>query len=1208
MVQELSCPPGMMFDTMVQGCNWEDDMHGEECNNQDDMDCLCEYVETRCTRSLQQCTRSLQDLTAETISTWVSPTECTAADDVCSAGTSSVLQAGDLLFHQHKSEVCVSCFKECEEGTLDSQYCRDYVTYCQCDGIQAACKRGDAASCSRFADTCCNDNACKCEPTSKLCSLSLESASDQAPLSQYCLDAEEACNTECTPIQVHNQSIGSCQSSCNFWDELCTSSPGLVCLFFAGRCCGSPDDVTHNAQCYCDMGDYLSQNLNYELDDEVSCSAAEEAGLFSNSTKEKESLIGVFNELGGAEWLNENDTWLANGTEHCEWFGITCDVFQRYIVEIDLTGNNLVGAMDSSRFFAPLNKLEVLKLSDNKLKGIIDFNSFYQLKKLKHLDMSRNDLSGEVDVLLSPAIEHLDLSQNNLTSLINFKFRGSQNTLETLYLSQNNIRQNVSRILENIPRTLKELVLVENHVQGSLPNPLPVLAHLERFIMRSNDMEGQIPDMSQSFQQLQELDLSHQKQDNGGLSGSIPAGWTNLLDLALLDISANNLKGVIPLDLGNLPKLRKLIVSNNELSGDIPPELGKLSGTCDVLDMSNNNILTIPASFGEFRSFPDTWVNLTGNKIADPAPLGLCYVSGFDLQHDATVCPPDRNALSDFYHSAKGGEWTESDDWILPQNDHCLWFGVTCKNDSVTEVNLTNNGLSGKLNGRVSELHSLEVLDLSDNDVKGTIPLEIGELSSLTHLRLSFNSFISTVPTELGNLQNLKLVHFHGNRLQGTMPKVNTENMQDHSSFISDCGIPTDLDTSLSCENCTICCNSKGDCHITELGMLEQLVPGFSTLVHFIWVLVCLLLGYALVVVSAASLHDWRKPPTGVTSVDQDKKYALDSIGRDSVYSFILGKRTWCRVLALAVVVLQVVALYFFVHAAQKDFSNDSSAYAYKWKCPRDSLECEDDSDTTKVGWVIFTLLMAAHLLTDLINGMKLLIMSGQRRHGIHRRMSYFTGGLILTLVSAFAMYSSIVYNQAISTSDSALIANVVVIIFVVDVDEYVYMVMMAASAALEGHGGADDEEDEEAVVGGNGGADDARDEEAAVGGDGGVDDEVDEAAAIAGNGGADNEGDEDLTARVERMEGLLRAQVGEFERRFRNEEQRNVNLQHRVDELERQAQDIAAAGQNAQEAQEAQGGDARIAQAEEPLGLLVIEQAERVALLDGQPQQFATF
>ena len=102
-----------------------------------------------------------------------------------------------------------------------------------------------------------------------------------------------------------------------------------------------------------------------------------------------------------------------------------------------------------------------------------------------------------------------------------------------------------------------------------------------------------------------------------------------------------------------------------------------------------------------------------------PAPLDLCYYpTGFDLRSDTKLCPPERNVLHGFYVSAKGTEWTESENWAVSQNDHCLWHGVTCKDDAVTELNLPNNGLSGRLLSSISKLRSMEVLALNDNDMK----------------------------------------------------------------------------------------------------------------------------------------------------------------------------------------------------------------------------------------------------------------------------------------------------------------------------------------------------------------------------------------------------------------------------------------------------------------------------------------------------------
>ena len=88
---------------------------------------------------------------------------------------------------------------------------------------------------------------------------------------------------------------------------------------------------------------------------------------------------------------------------------------------------------------------------------------------------------------------------------------------------------------------------------------------------------------------------------------------------------------------------------------------------------------------------------------------------------------------------------------------------------------------------------------------QGSIPPEIGKLFNLTHMRLSFNLLVNTVPTELGQLKRLELLHFHGNRLLGEISGLNVQN-QEPSSFISDCGVPSNLVESVTCEKCSMCC------------------------------------------------------------------------------------------------------------------------------------------------------------------------------------------------------------------------------------------------------------------------------------------------------------------------------------------------------------------------------------------------------------------
>jgi len=295
----------------------------------------------------------------------------------------------------------------------------------------------------------------------------------------------------------------------------------------------------------------------------------------------------------------------------------------------------------------------------------------------------------------------------------------------------------------------------------------------------------------------------------------------------------------------------------------------------------------------------------------------------------------------------------------------------------------------------------------------------MGNLTELTYLRLSFNAFIGTVPTELGQLKKLELVQLHGNRISGVVPQDMNVKGQEDSSFITDCGVPTDFDEPLLCTECTMCCNSAGDCHSTERPRLEQFeAKGFDSYAEFIWVFLLLLICYVSLIAIASYIYDRNSPPRSSiqrSTFIKDKQYALQIIGMDSVYRYYMSKswRGWG--VAMAVMAVQIAALVLFVKAAVKDFSDDRSDFVYSWKCPRNSTECTNESDLDWQGWALFVIMMAAHVLKDIINGLKLLILSGKRRHSRTSRTRFFVGGFFLTWVSLFTVYASTVYNIAIA-------------------------------------------------------------------------------------------------------------------------------------------------------------------------------------------------
>lgn len=166
-------------------------------------------------------------------------------------------------------------------------------------------------------------------------------------------------------------------------------------------------------------------------------------------------------------------------------------------------------------------------------------------------------------------------------------------------------------------------------------------------------------------------------------------------------------------------------------------------------------------------------------------------------------------------------------------------------------------------------------------------------------------------------------------------------------------------------------------------------------------------------------------------------------MGSISVYKFLLTTSWVGWIIVLATMGAQIWMLFLFVKGSEIDLNEENIDLVYSWKCPRDKLECKDTADDGWQGGVLFSILVIAHLLKDLISGTKLLILSAKRRHSMLTRARHFAGGWLLFSVTAFAMFVTFLYNRAIATSNTELIMNAVIILFICDLDEMFYEIIM---------------------------------------------------------------------------------------------------------------------------------------------------------------------
>ena len=98
------------------------------------------------------------------------------------------------------------------------------------------------------------------------------------------------------------------------------------------------------------------------------------------------------------------------------------------------------------------------------------------------------------------------------------------------------------------------------------------------------------------------------------------------------------------------------------------------------------------------------------------------------------------------------------------------WQGVFARDGAVTQLRLSDSGLTGSIPAELGNLSRLEELYLNGNVLTGNIPAELGNLSRLEELHLGSNRLTGSIPAELGGLPWLEELYLNGNLLTGSIP------------------------------------------------------------------------------------------------------------------------------------------------------------------------------------------------------------------------------------------------------------------------------------------------------------------------------------------------------------------------------------------------------------------------------------------------------
>lgn len=271
-------------------------------------------------------------------------------------------------------------------------------------------------------------------------------------------------------------------------------------------------------------------------------SSHEGTGVECGPPSDREILVALYELADGPSW-DRADNWLTDAPLN-DWYGVDADDSGR-VVGLDLYRNSLSGPIPLE--LANLASLEWLQLTRNELTGPVP-PELANLTSLDGLGLADNDLVGPIPPVLGrlTRLSWLSLSDNNLSGPIPSEL-GGLTGMRSLFLSGNDL-------------------------SGPIPPELANLSSLHGLVLSGNDLTGAIPPALGRLTSLTWLYLA-----GNDLTGPIPSELGNLTRMEGLYVDSNNLTGALPLELAGISTLRRLSLGNNSgLTGSVPAGLTNL--------------------------------------------------------------------------------------------------------------------------------------------------------------------------------------------------------------------------------------------------------------------------------------------------------------------------------------------------------------------------------------------------------------------------------------------------------------------------------------------------------------------------------------------------------------------------------------------------------------------------------------------------------
>eukprot|EP01084_Bolivina_argentea_P142069 249600_1 len=173
--------------------------------------------------------------------------------------------------------------------------------------------------------------------------------------------------------------------------------------------------------------------------------------------------------------------------------------------------------------------------------------------------------------------------------------------------------------------------------------------------------------------------------------------------------------------------------------------------------------------------------------MSKAAVVFILFVIYIDNIISASICASsdpvsECNALIDFGNALNWEYWVKNTHWMSDKTI-CDWHGLTCDSKNhITEIELTNNNLTGYIPKSIYNLTELESFDIHSSrpiDYRGcngtnlqnsSLPETFYNLTKLTDINIEYVCLSGIISDNIANLKNLVSLQNHGNYIYGTIP------------------------------------------------------------------------------------------------------------------------------------------------------------------------------------------------------------------------------------------------------------------------------------------------------------------------------------------------------------------------------------------------------------------------------------------------------